>query len=66
VLEFIEHYGLKMLGAVAALCVVGLAIYFIKNRLSGRKEPETGTGETSDLTGEARVKTDAPSSTTLS
>ncbi|MDQ1560206.1 MAG: hypothetical protein QOD32_3266, partial [Pyrinomonadaceae bacterium] len=37
VLEFIEHYGLKMLGAVAALCAVGLAIYFIKNRLTGAK-----------------------------
>ena len=37
VLEFIENYGLKLLGAVAALCVVGLAIYFIKNRLSGHK-----------------------------
>src|SRR5829696_4182547 len=36
VLEFIEKYGLKMLGTVAALCAVGLAIYFLKNRLTGK------------------------------
>ena len=41
VLEFIENYGLKMLGAVAALCAVGLAIYFIKNRLTGKKDLTT-------------------------
>ncbi|MDQ1591786.1 MAG: hypothetical protein QOG71_2413 [Pyrinomonadaceae bacterium] len=40
VLEFIERYGLKMLGSVAALCAVGLAIYFIKNRLTGAKRAD--------------------------
>ncbi|HEX8455960.1 MAG TPA: VTT domain-containing protein [Pyrinomonadaceae bacterium] len=35
VLEFIESYGLKILGGVAALCLVGLTIYFIVNRLRG-------------------------------
>jgi hypothetical protein len=36
VLQFIEHYGLKMLGAVAALCVVGLVTYLIiKNVRAG-------------------------------
>jgi hypothetical protein len=30
-----------MLGAVAALCAVGLAIYFIKNRLTGTKTTVT-------------------------
>jgi membrane protein YqaA with SNARE-associated domain len=46
VLEFIENYGLKMLGAVAALCVVGLTVYFIKNRLTGMKKLETVETET--------------------
>ena len=32
VLEFIEHYGLMLLGTVAALCLGGLAIYFIAKR----------------------------------
>ncbi len=35
VLEFIQHYGLKILGGVAALCLIGLSIYFIRNRLRG-------------------------------
>jgi len=32
VLEFIEHYGLMLLGTVAALCLGGLAVYFITKR----------------------------------
>jgi membrane protein YqaA with SNARE-associated domain len=32
VLDFLKEYGLTILGAVAALCLVGLAIYFINNR----------------------------------
>ncbi|HJR06198.1 MAG TPA: VTT domain-containing protein [Pyrinomonadaceae bacterium] len=64
VLEFIENYGLTMLGAVAALCVVGLAIYFIKNRLSGKKE--LIAGEPVVESGNTPSDADAPSSTTLS
>ncbi|HYP02740.1 MAG TPA: VTT domain-containing protein [Pyrinomonadaceae bacterium] len=64
VLEFIEHYGLKMLGAVGALCVVGLAIYFIKNRLSGKKH--LTTDEPVVDSGEAKSDADAPPSTTIS
>jgi membrane protein YqaA with SNARE-associated domain len=63
VLEFIENYGLMMLGTVAALCVVGLAIYFIKNRLSGKKE--LITDEPVVESGKARSDADAPSSTPL-
>ena len=67
VLEFIEHYGLKLLGTVAALCVVGLAIYFIKNRLSGKSVKEDSTTDEPLVeSGEARSDADAPSSTTLS
>ncbi|HLL71842.1 MAG TPA: VTT domain-containing protein [Pyrinomonadaceae bacterium] len=66
VLEFIENYGLKLLGTVAALCVVGLAVYFIKNRLSGSKKSETGESETVGESGETQSDADAPSSTPLS
>ncbi|HZG54701.1 MAG TPA: VTT domain-containing protein [Pyrinomonadaceae bacterium] len=60
VLAFIEHYGLKLLGAVAALVAVGLVFYFIKNRLQGAKKPETGEAETG---GDERAEADVPSST---
>ena len=63
VLEFIENYGLKLLGAVAALCVVGLTIYFIKNRLTGKKD--VTTGESVVESAETQNDADAPSSTTL-
>jgi membrane protein DedA with SNARE-associated domain len=69
VLEFIEHYGLKMLGVVAALCVVGLAIYFIRNRLTGTKKVETVETVESGTDGnsvDAKAEADAPSSRTLS
>jgi len=64
VLQFIENYGLKMLGAVAALCLCGLAIYFIKNRLSGKRE--VITPEPVVESGEAQSDADAPSSSKLS
>ncbi|MCA1555252.1 MAG: VTT domain-containing protein, partial [Acidobacteria bacterium] len=63
VLEFIEHYGLKILGAVAALCLCGLAIYFVKNRLSGKKG--LITDEPVVESGKAQSDTDTPSSSTL-
>jgi membrane protein YqaA with SNARE-associated domain len=66
VLEFIENYGLKLLGAVAALCAVGLAIYFIKNRLTGAKKLEPGEVQTLEGPVDARGDADAPSSTPLS
>jgi membrane protein DedA with SNARE-associated domain len=66
VLKFIENYGLKMLGTVAALVAVGLAIYFIKNRLTGKKMLETDETETVVESGETQSDADAPSSTTLS
>ena len=66
VLEFIQHYGLKMLGAVAALCAVGLAIYFIKKRLTGTKKPETGATDADTAPGDARGEAESPSSRTLS
>jgi hypothetical protein len=60
VLEFIENYGLKMLGAVAALCAVGLTIYFIKNRLSEKKLSETGETNIAGESGAAQSDADAP------
>jgi membrane protein YqaA with SNARE-associated domain len=65
VLEFIENYGLKMLGAVAAACLGGLLIYFIAKRLRPAGEPETGRTEVELETGGARSEADAPESSRL-
>ncbi|MFL6207235.1 MAG: YqaA family protein [Pyrinomonadaceae bacterium] len=37
VLRFLRDYGLTMLGIVALLCLIGLAIYFLHNRLRTRR-----------------------------
>jgi membrane protein YqaA with SNARE-associated domain len=66
VLAFIEHYGLKMLGTVAALCAVGLAIYFIRKRLAGTGKSQAAESETTGDPAAAPDEADAPSSTTLS
>jgi membrane protein DedA with SNARE-associated domain len=36
VLRALREYGLTILGIVAALCLVGLALYFLIRRLRGR------------------------------
>jgi membrane protein YqaA with SNARE-associated domain len=50
VLEFIEHYGLMLLGTVAALCLGGLAVYLIAKRF--RTAGQSGAIE-------SEIKTDA-------
>src|SRR5947208_2840431 len=37
VLRFLRDYGLTMLGLVALLCLIGLAIYFLLKRLRTRR-----------------------------
>jgi membrane protein DedA with SNARE-associated domain len=63
VLQFIERYGLKLLGVVAALCLCGLAIYFVKKRLSGKRD--LIIDEPAAESGEAPGDADAPSTSTL-
>ena len=68
VLEFIEHYGLRLLGVVAALCVVGLAILFIRNRWrgsGGAGKSEADEAKTAVESDAAPADADAPSSSTL-
>lgn len=43
VLEFIEQYGLTMLGVVAALVIVGLAAHLIRKRLSAKHDATEGS-----------------------
>jgi membrane protein YqaA with SNARE-associated domain len=62
VLRFLRDYGLTMLGLVALLCLLGLAIYFLFNRLRTRRiVPATPAAAT-----DAERELDASSSTSVS
>jgi membrane protein DedA with SNARE-associated domain len=62
VLRFLRDYGLTMLGIVALLCLLGLAIYFLLKRLRTRRiVPATPAAATV-----AERELDASSSTTVS
>ena len=63
VLEFIEHYGLMLLGTVAALCLGGLAVYFIAKRF--RAAGQSGAIE-SEIKAEANDKQDESEATSSS
>lgn len=67
VLEFIEHYGLTLLGLVAVACLAGLVIYLVTKRFRRTTEAtQTGEAQVEVEADEAADKADAPTSSRLS
>ena len=65
VLEFLQRYGLPILGVVAALCLAGLTIYLLRQKLRARPEAEGGAPRAGQVGDDERAKA-AASSTTAS
>ena len=64
VIQFLKHNGLKILGVAAALCLVGIAVYLIRNRLRARRgelAAETASGNSETLTESESAETSASS-----
>ena len=65
VLEFLQRYGLPILGVVAALCLAGLTIYLLRQKLRARPEAGGGAPRAGQVGDDERAKA-AASSTTAS
>ncbi|MGI9108283.1 MAG: YqaA family protein [Pyrinomonadaceae bacterium] len=65
VLEFIEHYGLMLLGTVFAVCLGGLAIYLIAKRWRAFRQGSAVEPDVEVDAKEKRGEADAASSSTI-
>jgi len=66
VLEFIEHYGLILLGAVAALCLGGLAVYLIAKRFRAAGQSSAIESEIKAEANDKQDESEAASSSRIS